>query len=98
MYDKTAERWNQLVAPQEVEILVELLESRAWEVLVNVQERYVGDPALRVLQTSTDIHEVIRAQGMRKALHDMDAILNMIYKSAKEEAKEAMLAEEEIDE
>ena len=98
MYQQTAEK--ELLSPQEVEILVELLDSRAWEVLVDIQDRYVNDPALRVLQASTDIYEIVRAQGMRRAFRDLDGILVRIYREAKAERAEAEKAEamEEIDE
>lgn len=87
MYEETADR--EKLAPQEVEHLVELLDSRAWEILVSIQERYVGDPARRIMETSTDIHEIVRAQGMRRALRDLDGILSRIYKAAKAEGAEA---------
>jgi len=93
MYEQTADR--ERLAPQEVEILVDLLDSRAWEILVNIQEKYINDPALRTLQESTDIHEIVRAQGMRRAFRDLDGILSRIYKGAKEETKAALAAEEE---
>lgn len=89
MYEETADR--EQLAPQEVEHLVEMLESRAWEVLVDLQERYIGNVATRVLETSPDRDEMLRAQGMKRAFRDLDGVLNRIYRAAKEERSEKEL-------
>lgn len=83
MYEETAERYN--LAPQEVEILAELLESRAWEVLLDVQERFISDPAHRILNTTADFHEMLRKQGVLQAFRELDGIMKGIYNGVKEE-------------
>ena len=52
MYETTAAICE--LPPQEVEIVVDLLESRTWEVLLKLQDVNVRNPAHTVLQLSTD--------------------------------------------
>ena len=36
MYEKTAERWS--LSPQEVELIIELVDSRQWDVIELIEE------------------------------------------------------------
>ena len=96
MYETTSEICD--LPPQEVEIVVDLLESRTWEVLLKLQDVNVRNPAYTVLHLSTDLNEMLRAQGILKAFREMDGVLQRIYEHAKEEQAEAKIEEERIDE
>ena len=96
MYETTSEICD--LPPQEVEIIVDLLESRTWDVLLKLQDKFVRNPAYTVLHLSTDLNEMLRAQGILKAFREMDGILQGIYEHAKEERAEAKKEEEEINE
>ena len=95
MYETTAAICE--LPPQEVEIVVDLLESRTWEVLLKLQDVNIRNPAHTVLQLSTDRDEMLRAQGTLKAFRDLDGVLQGIYEHAKEERAEAKIEEEKIE-
>ena len=83
MYEATSDLFN--LPPQEVEIIVDLLESRTWDVLLHLQERDITNPAYGILQRSEDLHDMLRAQGTLKAFRDLDGTMPGIYESAKAE-------------
>ena len=78
MYEKTAAECEEMTARQ-VALLVELVNSPVWEVLKDRIYRQEEDKAEAILRRSTDINEMLRAQGglyvIESFWHDVENVV-----------------------